>query len=49
MDSLLPSHLEKEMMQEMAKMRKQLTAIQKILEVVNEEHADDSNVNNSGM
>ena len=42
--SKVPSHLEKEMMDQIIRMRRQLTAIQQILEVKNDKkHTDDSN------
>tara|TARA_Y100000310_G_scaffold304477_1_gene343691 strand:+ start:633 stop:827 length:195 start_codon:yes stop_codon:yes gene_type:complete len=42
-----PSHLEKEMYEQVITMKKQIKAIQTILEGCNEKHTNDSNNNSS--
>ena len=45
----IPTHLEKEMIEELIRLRKQITTIQEILEGSNEKHTDDSNPSNSRL
>jgi hypothetical protein len=49
LEESIPSHLEKEMMEELTRLRKQITTIQEILEGSNEKHTDDSSTGDNRL